>query len=229
MPKPTHSQMQLIQLLTDVAQLLDGWHNDGTAWSEWDESVRQRVSVELKVLYDAVPAPIPSEGCAECGHDRVEHYNLSPNRCIEPFCTCTGFRAPLCFSAEAFGLASPTAEGPQEGLEAMEWLKANRILELDDEYPELPHGKEQFIRIRFPHAVEAIDLDREENGDPQYAERYLGFWQEHLADLLTAYANAALERAAAQIAEEHRCRHIACDCEETMKRIAAEIRKLAKP
>ena len=37
-------------LLCDVAQLLDGWHNDGTVWSEWDESVRQRVSAALAAL-----------------------------------------------------------------------------------------------------------------------------------------------------------------------------------
>jgi len=30
--------------LCKVAQLLDGWHQDGTAWSEWDESVRKDVS-----------------------------------------------------------------------------------------------------------------------------------------------------------------------------------------
>lgn len=26
------------------SQLLDGWHQDGTAWSEWDESVRKELS-----------------------------------------------------------------------------------------------------------------------------------------------------------------------------------------
>ncbi len=31
-------------LAPDLAQLLDGWHNDGTAWSSWDESVRKRLS-----------------------------------------------------------------------------------------------------------------------------------------------------------------------------------------
>ncbi len=36
------------QLLVDVAQLLDGWHQDGTAWTEWDESVRKRVSLTLE-------------------------------------------------------------------------------------------------------------------------------------------------------------------------------------
>lgn len=28
----------------DCCQLLDGWHQDGTAWTEWDESVRRRLS-----------------------------------------------------------------------------------------------------------------------------------------------------------------------------------------
>jgi hypothetical protein len=40
-----------INVLTDVAQVLDGWHNDGTAWSEWDEQVRTRVTELLKRLY----------------------------------------------------------------------------------------------------------------------------------------------------------------------------------
>lgn len=37
----------LRQLLFEVCQLLDGWHNDGTAWTEWDESVRKRCSMML--------------------------------------------------------------------------------------------------------------------------------------------------------------------------------------
>lgn len=41
---------KLIALLTDVAQLLDGWHTD-VAWTDWDESVRKRVSEILIVLY----------------------------------------------------------------------------------------------------------------------------------------------------------------------------------
>jgi hypothetical protein len=40
----------LRDLLCEVAQLLDGWHNDGTAWSAWDESVRKRVSAMQKTL-----------------------------------------------------------------------------------------------------------------------------------------------------------------------------------
>lgn len=43
-PPAVPSQDELRHLLCDVAQLLDGWHNDGTAWTEWDESVRRRVS-----------------------------------------------------------------------------------------------------------------------------------------------------------------------------------------
>jgi hypothetical protein len=39
-------------LLTDIAQIFDGWHADGTVWSEWDESVRRRVSEVLKSLED---------------------------------------------------------------------------------------------------------------------------------------------------------------------------------
>lgn len=37
-------------VLVDVCQLLDGWHQDGTAWSAWDESVRKRVAA-LLALY----------------------------------------------------------------------------------------------------------------------------------------------------------------------------------
>ncbi len=41
----------LKNLLTDVAQLMDGWHTD-SAWSEWDEQVRKRVSESLKQAYE---------------------------------------------------------------------------------------------------------------------------------------------------------------------------------
>lgn len=34
---------KLKTLLSDVHQLLIGWHSDGTAWTEWDESVKKRV------------------------------------------------------------------------------------------------------------------------------------------------------------------------------------------
>jgi hypothetical protein len=38
------------RLMPDIAQLLDGWHQDGTDWSEWDESVRERLSNLSKIL-----------------------------------------------------------------------------------------------------------------------------------------------------------------------------------
>lgn len=39
------------RVLIDVSQLLDGWHCDGTAWSEWDETVRKRVSELHRKVY----------------------------------------------------------------------------------------------------------------------------------------------------------------------------------
>lgn len=42
------SMGDLADLLTDIAQVFDGWHADGTAWSEWDESVRKRLSVAME-------------------------------------------------------------------------------------------------------------------------------------------------------------------------------------
>lgn len=40
--------VQLSDLLVDIAQVFDGWHQDGTAWTEHDESVRQRVSEAIR-------------------------------------------------------------------------------------------------------------------------------------------------------------------------------------
>jgi hypothetical protein len=36
-----------ISILTDVCQLLDGWHAD-VGWTEWDEHVRKRAAELLK-------------------------------------------------------------------------------------------------------------------------------------------------------------------------------------
>lgn len=50
--------LSLLQsLLCNVAQLLDGWHNDGTTWTEWDESVRQRVSEVMLDVHAALARP----------------------------------------------------------------------------------------------------------------------------------------------------------------------------
>lgn len=51
----TSTVTSTLNLLTDVAQILDGWHNDGTAWSEWDEQVRQRVTALQQQLYKLKP------------------------------------------------------------------------------------------------------------------------------------------------------------------------------
>jgi hypothetical protein len=51
----------ILNVLTNVAQLLDGWHNDGTCWSEWDESVRKDVSrIQTKLYHklDKADGPI---------------------------------------------------------------------------------------------------------------------------------------------------------------------------
>ena len=44
----------------DCAQLLDGWHADGTAWSAWDESVRQHLTaLGQAALAARAPEPAP--------------------------------------------------------------------------------------------------------------------------------------------------------------------------
>ena len=53
-------QQRLSQLLIDIAQLLDGWHQDGTAWSEWDESVRRRV-MEMMIEIDSYDITEPKD------------------------------------------------------------------------------------------------------------------------------------------------------------------------
>ncbi len=50
---------ELRPLFCDLAQLLDGWHNDGTAWSEWDESVRKRLSQAQAVIETTLAATEP--------------------------------------------------------------------------------------------------------------------------------------------------------------------------
>jgi hypothetical protein len=35
---------EIDSLLCDVAQLIDGWKADGTAWTQWDQSIRDRVT-----------------------------------------------------------------------------------------------------------------------------------------------------------------------------------------
>lgn len=39
----------LISALTNVCQVFDGWHQDGTVWSKFDEECRQEISKILKI------------------------------------------------------------------------------------------------------------------------------------------------------------------------------------
>lgn len=51
---------EIAALTPDIAQLLDGWHADGTAWSEWDESVRRRLA-DWHQQFDAVARQLLTE------------------------------------------------------------------------------------------------------------------------------------------------------------------------
>lgn len=85
-------------LLVDVAQILDGWHADGTEWSKWDESVRSRVSNMLswlvaceaksfwrdsvKAFADAMEEKLrkndhKNDGFGDCGWERCTYQYLS--------------------------------------------------------------------------------------------------------------------------------------------------------
>lgn len=41
---------ELDQLLYEVGTILEGWHQDGTAWTEYDEGVRNKVT-EFRTKY----------------------------------------------------------------------------------------------------------------------------------------------------------------------------------
>lgn len=48
-----NKRSELDELLMWVTQILDGWHADGTAWSDWDESIRQKViAYRTKYTYE---------------------------------------------------------------------------------------------------------------------------------------------------------------------------------
>jgi hypothetical protein len=50
---------ELEDLLHDVENIFAGWHSDGTAWTEWDESVRKRL-MEFRIRHTYVPPQRPS-------------------------------------------------------------------------------------------------------------------------------------------------------------------------
>jgi hypothetical protein len=45
--------VEAIDVLTDAAQLIDGW-NQGTDWTTWDQSVRDKISKVLNKFYDSI-------------------------------------------------------------------------------------------------------------------------------------------------------------------------------
>lgn len=47
---------ELDTLLCEVEGIFDGWHSDGTAWTEYDESVRKRL-MEFRLRYTYTPPP----------------------------------------------------------------------------------------------------------------------------------------------------------------------------
>jgi hypothetical protein len=61
--------LRLRNVLCNVSQIFDGWHNDGTAWSEWDESIRRCVGqlqqeIELIIAAPSTPPLSIVCGCA---------------------------------------------------------------------------------------------------------------------------------------------------------------------
>lgn len=50
--QPNESEIDdAINKLTNICQLIDGWHGDGTNWSEFDETCRKDASELLKRFY----------------------------------------------------------------------------------------------------------------------------------------------------------------------------------
>jgi thioredoxin-like negative regulator of GroEL len=72
---------EIIAWFPDCAQLLDGWHSDGTAWTEWDESVRKR----LAALWSKALAVLPTQAGVEA-QPTPEGANAEPWRVIDTPC-----------------------------------------------------------------------------------------------------------------------------------------------
>jgi hypothetical protein len=72
----------LHEVLCNVSQVFDGWHNDGTAWSEWDESVRKDVSEWQRYIdgktVSVVAAAHSAQVEAERDKWRIAMENLTP-------------------------------------------------------------------------------------------------------------------------------------------------------
>lgn len=69
---------EAVNTLTNTCQLLDGWHNDGTAWSDWDEKVRAQVSALLKECVARSSNPMTTKSQDEPkGHEMMRRELLS--------------------------------------------------------------------------------------------------------------------------------------------------------
>jgi len=51
--QPVDEGLDVVSILMNACQVFDGWHADGTAWSEWDESVRKDLGKLLAWFIDA--------------------------------------------------------------------------------------------------------------------------------------------------------------------------------
>jgi regulator of replication initiation timing len=70
---------ELDELLFHISQVFDGWHADGTAWSEWDESVRKRVT-EYRIKLESVAPQEPKQEHANRVHDLIRNYEKSEKK-----------------------------------------------------------------------------------------------------------------------------------------------------
>lgn len=70
--KEEKAEVDVEQWLCNVGQLMDGWHADGTAWSEWDESLRAQLPAVRRAV--ATPAPPSPRAAVYAAADAlVEH------------------------------------------------------------------------------------------------------------------------------------------------------------
>jgi hypothetical protein len=100
-------------LLFEISQVFDGWHSDGTAWSEYDESIRKRVTeyrVKLSPFrnMNTPPSPEPAMSaedengllsCPFCGSKGQIDYNKDGFNihCSDEW--CHGYDGELCFNS----------------------------------------------------------------------------------------------------------------------------------
>jgi hypothetical protein len=92
-------QVDVVNTLTNACQVFDGWHQDGTAWSEWDESVRKDLSSLLKYFSgNAAPAKAVEAKCPNCGEPMQKgFFRVSQNSVSAIKVRCQGSETHLAF------------------------------------------------------------------------------------------------------------------------------------